>query len=141
LGDSEATEIEAIKRLKARYFRFLDTKDWEALRKVFTEDFVGEYYGPHPDVHFSSADEMVASNREILGDVPTVHHGHMPEIEITGSDSATGIWAMVDIVRLGVGFVGYGHYHDVYRKVDGEWLIARTKLTRLLVDGGTEPAS
>ncbi|MBC8187378.1 MAG: nuclear transport factor 2 family protein, partial [Proteobacteria bacterium] len=28
-------EIEDIKRLKARYFRLLDTKQWEALRDVF----------------------------------------------------------------------------------------------------------
>ncbi|MDT5245538.1 MAG: hypothetical protein QOD36_2914, partial [Mycobacterium sp.] len=28
-------EIEAIKQLKARYCRFLDTKDWQAWRGVF----------------------------------------------------------------------------------------------------------
>ncbi|WP_166875220.1 nuclear transport factor 2 family protein [Salinibacterium sp. ZJ450] len=31
-------EIEAIKQLKARYFRALDTKDWDAFRGVFVED-------------------------------------------------------------------------------------------------------
>ena len=28
----------------------------------------------------------------------TVHQGHMPEIEFTGEDTATGIWAMFDWV-------------------------------------------
>ena len=32
--------IEEIKQLKARYFRFLDTKDWAGLTTVFTPDAV-----------------------------------------------------------------------------------------------------
>jgi len=31
-------DIEAIKQLKARYFRTMDTKDWKAMRQVFTDD-------------------------------------------------------------------------------------------------------
>jgi 3-phenylpropionate/cinnamic acid dioxygenase small subunit len=31
-------EIEAIKRLKARYFRLMDTKQWDQWGDVFTED-------------------------------------------------------------------------------------------------------
>jgi hypothetical protein len=30
--------IEAIRRLKARYCRFLDTKDWDGYRQLFTDD-------------------------------------------------------------------------------------------------------
>ena len=33
-------DLEAIKRLKARYFRTMDTKDWAGMRQVFTEDVV-----------------------------------------------------------------------------------------------------
>lgn len=29
----------------------------------------------------------------------TVHHGHMPEIDITGPDTARGTWAMFDYVE------------------------------------------
>jgi len=32
---------------------------------------------------------------------------------------------------------GYGHYHETYRKIDGEWRIQSMKLTRLRLD--TEP--
>ena len=32
--------MEEIKQLKARYFRFVDTKDWEALSTIFCEDAV-----------------------------------------------------------------------------------------------------
>lgn len=36
-------ELESIKRLKARYFRCLDTKDWEGWLSVFTEDATLEF--------------------------------------------------------------------------------------------------
>ena len=35
-------EIEAIKQLKARYCRYLDTKDWQAWRGIFTDDFLSD---------------------------------------------------------------------------------------------------
>jgi hypothetical protein len=126
-------EIEAIKQLKARYFRLLDTKQWDAWREVFSDDFTAEVDGgsAHPTVRFASPEEMVARNRKILAEAPTVHHGHMPEITVTGPDSATGIWAMMDIVKLGAGFRGYGHYHEEYVKRAGRWQIRRLKLTRL----------
>jgi hypothetical protein len=127
-------EVEAIKQLKARYFRLLDSKQWDQWREVFTEDFRGEFHGPHPVVRIDGRDEMVESIRNLLADVPTVHHGHMPEIEIMGADTAKGIWAMVDVVKLGAGFTGYGHYHEEYRKVDGRWRIASMRLTRLHIE-------
>jgi hypothetical protein len=133
----EIIEVRAIEILKAKYFRLLDTKQWDAWRALFTDDFEGTYEGPHPDIQFSSADEMVAMNRKILAETGTVHHGHTPEIDLTGVDTATGIWAMVDIVKLGDGFTGYGHYHDEYRKVNGEWKIAKTHLRRTVVEPGT----
>jgi hypothetical protein len=128
-------EIEAIKQLKARYFRLLDTKQWDAWREVFSDDFEAdvETGGVHPPLHFASPEEMVAKNREILATAVTVHHGHMPEITLTGPDTASGVWAMMDIVKLGAGFRGYGHYHEEYVKRDGRWRMRRLRLTRLEV--------
>ena len=143
-GDDDAAcwrewrELRAIEALKARYFRLLDTKQWDAWRALFTDDFEGHVEGPHPDIHFASADEMVETNRKVLADAPTAHHGHTPEITLTGPDTAEGIWAMVDVVTLGDGFTGYGHYHETYRKVDGSWKIAKLRLTRTLVVPGVK---
>ncbi|MBW2419984.1 MAG: nuclear transport factor 2 family protein [Deltaproteobacteria bacterium] len=139
MNASDLAEIEGIKRLKARYFRLLDTKQWDAWRELFTDDFTGEVHGPHPVIHFASPVEMVATNRKVLSEAPTVHHGHMPEIDLTGPDSAKGVWAMVDVVKLGAGFVGYGHYHEEYRKQDGHWRISRMTITRLHVEQASEP--
>jgi hypothetical protein len=128
-------EIQAIEQLKARYFRLLDTKQWDAWREVFSDDFSADVDGDgvHPTLHFASPEEMVSKNRELLATAVTVHHGHMPEITLTGPDTATGIWAMMDIVKLGTGFRGYGHYHEEYVKRGGAWRIRRLRLIRLHV--------
>ena len=127
-------EIERIKTLKSRYFRLLDCKLWNEWKECFSEDFTAVYEGPHPDIEFGSRDVLVEQLRQQLGDIFTVHQGHTPEIIITGEDTATGIWAMYDRVELaGAAFEGWGHYHEEYRKVEGDWKISRLRLTRLKV--------
>ncbi|MEL7210720.1 MAG: nuclear transport factor 2 family protein, partial [Actinomycetota bacterium] len=58
-----------------------------------------------------------------------------PEITVDG-DEATGIWAMTDLIVFpdGTRLDGAGHYHERYRRVDGRWLIDRSRLTRLRRD-------
>lgn len=83
----------------------------------------------------ASADAFVVFTRKLLRHGVTVHHGHTPEIEITGPDTACGIWATNDILRFQrLTLRGYGHYRGEYRKMDGAWRIARLHLTRLIVD-------
>ena len=130
-------DIEAIKQLKARYCRLLDSKDWEAWRDLFTDDF-------HSDTAESGgkdiigADEFVRFVRSALGKPTraTVHQVHAPEIEIISATEAKGIWALNDIVRFSIGLNlnGYGHYHETYQKIDGAWKIKYSKLTRLRED-------
>lgn len=128
-------DVEAIKQLKARYFRTMDTKDWPGMRAVFTDDVVMDTSESGGGV-ITGADAFIAFLSETLADVVTVHHGHMPEIEITSPTTATGIWAMEDMLRWpnGMELHGYGHYHETYTKTDGGWRIASTKLTRLRSD-------
>ncbi len=128
-------DLVAIQQLKARYFRTMDTKDWAAMRQVFTDDVVMDTTESGGGV-VAGADEFMAFLEETLADVVTVHHGHMPEIEITSPTTATGIWALEDLLRWPDGneLRGYGHYHETYEKLDGEWRIASSKLTRLRMD-------
>jgi hypothetical protein len=72
----------------------------------------------------------------------------MPEIEITGADTATGTWAMFDYVEFPpapsgerVGLQGYGHYTEEYVREEGEWRIKSLHLSRLRIDplGGGLP--
>lgn len=131
-----ADDIEAIKQLKARYFRTMDTKDWAAMRQVFTDDVVIDTTASGGAL-ITGADEFMAFLGETIADATTVHHGHTPEITLTSDTTATGIWALQDIVIFptGVRLDGYGHYHEQYRKeADGEWRIAASTLTRLHMD-------
>jgi uncharacterized protein (TIGR02246 family) len=128
-------DMEAIKQLKARYFRTMDTKDWDTMRQVFTDDVVMDTTDSGGDV-VTVADHFLAFLRQALDAVVTVHHGHTPEIELTSASSASGIWAMEDMLRWpdGSELHGYGHYHETYEKGDGVWRIKSSTLTRLRMD-------
>lgn len=127
-------DIEAIEELKARYCRLLDTKDWQAWREIFTDDFVSDTSESGGKV-IEGADPFVAFVRENLGQPSqtTSHQVHMPEIELTSATTAKAVWALEDWVDLtpAVGMHGHGHYHETYVQVDGEWLISSSKLTRI----------
>jgi uncharacterized protein (TIGR02246 family) len=128
-------DVEAIRQLKARYFRTMDSKDWAGMRQVFTDDVVMDTSSSGGGV-IAGADEFMAFLEPTLRDVVTVHHGHMPEIEITSPTTATGIWSMEDMLRWpdGSEMHGYGHYLESYEKVDGAWRIKTSTLTRLRTD-------
>jgi hypothetical protein len=135
--DDSATllEIEAIKQLKARYCRLLDTKDWQAWRGLFIDDFLSDTSAGGGKV-VRGADDFVAYTRKGLRDQTTVHQVHAPEITLTSPTTARGIWALEDVVRFGPGvnLHGYGHYTETYEKVDGSWLFTSSTLTRLRED-------
>ena len=134
-------EIEALRRLKARYFRYLDTKQWDKWGNLFTEDCTLHNPGKR-DEPLQGRDQIVRTVSRNMVEIVSVHHGHMPEIEILDDRSARGVWAMYD--RLigpppgGIGralLEGYGHYIEEYRKeADGQWRIARLELRRLHLD-------
>jgi hypothetical protein len=134
--------IEEIKRLKARYFRHLDTKQWDKWGSVFTDD--ARLHMPDGPLDVQGRDVIVATVRELLGGVVTVHHGHMPEIDVVDAERATGIWAMFDELIYPPGEAvdealpavlrGYGHYAEEYRRTDDGWRISLCELTRLRVE-------
>jgi uncharacterized protein (TIGR02246 family) len=134
-------DVEAIRQLKARYFRTMDTKDWPGMRQVFTDDVVIDTTGSGGGVVIGG-DEFIEYLQQALSGAVTVHHGHMPEIEVTSPSTATGIWALQDVIVWpnGSQLHGYGHYHETYELVGGEWRIKTSTLTRLHMDVTDAPA-
>jgi ketosteroid isomerase-like protein len=141
---NDLVAIEEIKQLKARYFRFMDTKQWGAWLDVFTEDCT-MWVEDQSDVTHQGRDAFVGAISAILADAVTTHHGHMPEITIdpraSGDATASGIWAMFDYVQIPLpdgetlGLQGYGHYLETYRReADGQWRISSMRLERLRID-------
>jgi hypothetical protein len=138
--------LQEIQALKARYFRCLDTKDWDGFEALFTQDAVfdmrdGRGTGMDPDAVVQGASSIRRFVSQAVADLVTVHQGHMPEIEIVDDGEATGTWALQDVLLPAAGtpaafhrFVGHGHYHERYRLTAGGWRISRLKLTRLHVE-------
>jgi hypothetical protein len=139
--------IEEIKQLRARYFHTLDEKDWATWEGLFTDPAVLDFRGeiPHqirdPQARaalpedaflFAGGPAAAAAFAGHLADCVTVHHGHDPEVALTGPDTADGVWSMWDCLDYGDEmFQGYGRYYESYRNVDGRWLIERLTLTRV----------
>ncbi|GAB2972902.1 nuclear transport factor 2 family protein [Nocardioides montaniterrae] len=122
---------EEISRLKYRYMRLLDTKQWEEFATLFTEDATADYNG----LVFGTPDELVGYMRSNLGDgVITMHNVHHPEIDLDeAGDEATATWylhdrVLVDAFRFGL--EGAAIYTDTYRRTDAGWRIARTAYVR-----------
>ena len=128
--------LEEIKRLKHRYLRCIDTKDWDGLADVLTADAVADY-GTHAygrPLSFTGRDAIVGFLRDKLGPgIITTHFAAQPEIDLDG-DEASGTWAFQDTViavEHGVVIIGAAFYEDRYtRGADGRWRIRHTGYQR-----------
>ena len=79
------SDIEEIKQLKSRYFYHLDHKDWDGWREnVFCCD--ASMHVPEAQLELFGLDNILACLKTLLADVVTVHHGHMPLIQILSPD-------------------------------------------------------
>ena len=131
--------IDEIKQLKAKYFLGIDNKDWELWRReVWAPD--ARLVVPELGSDVTPVDKLISWVVEQSADQVSVHHGHTPIIEFTSDTTATGIWAMEDLIWRSkehplngdISFVhGWGHYRETYVKLDLGWRIQSTLLTRL----------
>jgi hypothetical protein len=130
-------DVEEIKKLKARYFRSLDAKDWDLYASVFAEDCVVDLRGAGGALYEGRADFVAYASSLKL--VQSVHQGHMPEIELLSPTSATGIWALEDynLWEDGTQNNGWGHYLETYEKIAGHWAIKTMKLSYLRIESPT----
>lgn len=146
---------EEIKKLKARYFRCVDTKDWEQLVQVFTPDvtfdrtmgnsvrdpWTNVWHPPLSDkpLIVSGRNAVVSMIRAATEHIHTVHQGFMPEIDILSETTASALWAMCDELRDQSDKLilsGSGYYYETYERLSTGWAIKTTKLVRLLLQSG-----
>ncbi|MDE2597554.1 MAG: nuclear transport factor 2 family protein [Sphingomonadales bacterium] len=132
----QLSDIEEIKILKHRYFRAIDTADMELLSGLFTEDVACNYNGGTYKVSFKGRAAMLEflANSFHSG-AAAMHHGHMPEISITGDTTASGIWYLEDVfinTETDEHTFGTAIYTDSYRCVGGTWKIETTSYDRVI---------
>ena len=143
---STLEEIQAIKRLKYRYLRCLDCKDWAGLADTLAPDATSSYDGGR--YSFSGPDKIVGFIEGALGRpaVLTRHHCHHPEIDLTSDTTATGVWYLEDTVidtEHNTQLQGCAFYRDEYVKLDGAWKIRSTGYERTyeeVFDRGETPS-
>jgi hypothetical protein len=129
----DLVEIELIKRLKYRYLRCLDQKLWDEIETCFTPDATARYGGGLYE--FAGRAAIMEFLRTSMGATTMLssHRCHHPEIDLTGPETAVGVWALEDVViltDLGINVQGAAFYTDDYVKVAGSWLIAHTGYQR-----------
>jgi hypothetical protein len=128
--------LEEIKRLKYRYLRCVDTKNWAELADTLAADVTADYGTPTygEPLRFAGRDAIVEFLRDKLGPgIITTHFAGQPEIEVDG-DQASGVWNFEDRViatEYRVVITGAAFYEDRYlRDGDGRWRIRHTGYRR-----------
>ncbi|MHB8328321.1 MAG: nuclear transport factor 2 family protein [Acidimicrobiales bacterium] len=134
MADHWLEDIEQIRRLKYAYLRLLDTKRFDELGTLLTEDATSAFASGR--LAHDGREAIVRFLTESLGTgaIITMHSAHHPEIEVTAEDRATGTWYLEDLVIAPAhDFVLHGTalYRDEYRKVDGRWMISHTGYERI----------
>src|SRR5262249_8038565 len=94
----QLSDLEDIRTLKHRYFRCIDTANLPELEQLFTPDVRVDYRGGGYRVRLQGRAQMIEFlANSFNADVLARHQGHMPEIQLTGPDSAAGSWYLEDL--------------------------------------------
>jgi hypothetical protein len=130
----DVEEVEAIRSLKHAYFRLLDTKEFDELGELLTEDATSAFQSGELSQEGRKA--IVTFLKDSLSGpgIVTMHNGHHAEIELESDSSASGIWYLEDLVIVpgaDLEIHGTALYRDKYVKLDGEWKIRHTGYERI----------
>jgi hypothetical protein len=134
VDEDRPADVAAIVAVKHAYFRLLDTKAFEDLGELLTEDATSAFESGR--LAFEGRRAIVDFLSQSLGDrgIVTMHTGHHPEITFTGEASARGTWYLEDRVIVDAQdfeLHGTALYDDEYRKEHGRWRISRTGYRRI----------
>ena len=130
----QLVEIELIRQLKYKYMRCLDQKCWDEMAEVFTPDATAAYSGGKYSYEGRDAILEFLSSSMGADTFHSSHHVHHPEIQLTSKSTATGTWALQDVVidlKWEITIRGAAFYNDEYAKRDGLWRICHTGYRRL----------
>jgi GH43 family beta-xylosidase len=131
----ELLEIEAIRELRHLYSHYYDGNMLDELISLFCDDAVCEFGEPFGG-DWVGKDEIRAKYHEFLYDSGRAVHSQMhavtnPWIRLISDMEAYGRWYQLNLnVAEGAEnpLTLFGIYDDVYRKVDGDWKIYRTRI-------------
>lgn len=143
---STMTPFEQVRVAKARYCRFVDTKQWEAFSTLFVAapEILVYDLADQLIVSFDSRDAYVAACQGYLVGAHSSHQVHNDELTQVSDTEISAVWSMEDCVIFPEADAsadarparhhGYGHYHETWVLEDGAWLIARIELRRTILE-------
>ena len=136
----DVINIEEIKQLKNLYSYYWDGGEVDKLMDLFTDDGACEFGAKYGNWEGKAAvtagfkgllERHSAEGRRAF---QVMHAFANPVIQITGPDTATGRWFLMEFTTTeGEAHPprNFGIYHDEYRKVNGSWKIKRTSVDLL----------
>ena len=139
--ENEAGAKERIRDRKAKYCRYLDTKQFDQWEALFKPDAKIIFYKLDNSVlaEFTIA-ELSPMTRGLFATTQTIHQTHNSEIESKSPTVASAIWSMEDwhIYAPEEGkpaktMHGYGFYYETWELINGEWMLASLELRRNIV--------
>ena len=125
----ELEDILAIQHLKHTYLNACDAKDVQAMIGTFVISDCKIDYGPVGS--FTNRDDLAKVFQEAACHdyMLESHHAHNPIIKIIDASYATGHWSLTyNLINTENSSITtlQGEYHDVYQKIDDQWLIKET---------------
>jgi hypothetical protein len=120
-----------------RYCRALDTKDWDALRNVFTLDARGDLGTPATLLGVDAIIGRISGALERLDDSQHLVGNH--EVFVDGDTATHRCYLQAQHVRHGVdggpNFIVAGRYEDGFVRTDVGWRIAHRRLVTMWTEG------
>ncbi|SCW53575.1 SnoaL-like domain-containing protein [Sphingobium faniae] len=152
---NQLNDLAAVKDLKAKYCYYADTRNWEGFASIFTQDATFDIragMSVNPDLsqdrftaggYQEGVDNIIAHvRRDTAYLIKSIHQCHNPDLTFESDDEIYGIWPLEDRLFFEenspmspIGYLhAFGHYHEKYTRMHGEWRIRSVRLTRLHVD-------
>lgn len=139
----DISPTERVRRAKARYCRFVDSKLWDDFAELFVTYPRIRMYDQDQNLLFAfdSRNEFIASTMSFLEGARSSHHIHNDEIDLISESEISAIWAMEDFVVIPEPLShqpamlhGFGHYHETWVLTPGGWRIASLDLRRTILN-------
>ena len=140
------TPFEQVRLAKARYCRYVDTKQWEAFSTLFvtTPQLLMYDVGGQLIYTFETREAFVGVCQAYLEGAQSSHQVHNDELTQVSDTEIHAIWSMEDNVIFPPAEVtadprparhhGHGHYHETWVLQDGAWRMARMELRRTILE-------
>lgn len=135
--------FEQVRLAKARYCRYLDTKQWEAFAELLLPEPDVRMYNVAGEllVSFNSRAAFTDSARDYLSGAQSIHQVHNDELTQVSESAVSAVWSMEDHILFPdqsdgrpARHHGYGHYHEQWVLTAAGWRIARLELRRTILE-------